>query len=185
MYKNLPKFNDDSYVHFVTANTHNKYPYFRNEESCRILMEELEFYKNKYGFDMVGYVIMLDHLHLLFWWDKDEKRELRISKIMQGIRGATARRIIDLIQSKGLERMLQSTRGNARSRLHRRNLGYRLWQPGFYDFNIYSESKLLEKLNYMHNNPVRAALVSSPEDYEWSSCRQYCMDGLGSQGVSN
>lgn len=33
---------------------------------------------------------------------------------------------------------------------------YRLWQPGFYDFNIYSQGKLLEKLDYVHNNPVKA-----------------------------
>lgn len=50
---------------------------------------------------------------------------------------------------------------------------FRLWQPGFYDFNVYTEEKLLEKLNYMHNNPVKAGLASSPEEYRWSSYKEY------------
>ena len=70
--------------------------------------------------------------------------------------------------------MLQPTQNKGASpRFHKRNLKYRLWQPGFYDFNIYNEEKLLEKLNYMHNNPVKAGLVLSPSDYEWSSYREY------------
>ena len=47
-----------------------------------------------------------------------------------------------------------------------------IWQKGFYDFNIYSEKKFNEKLNYIHNNPVTARLCESPEDYQWSSYKQ-------------
>jgi REP element-mobilizing transposase RayT len=140
------------------------------------MVEELEFYSRKYGFALMGYAIMPDHLHLLVWWDKEEKPKLSISAIMQGIKGATARRIIDLIRGKGLERMLQSTRRNLNSRAHKQNLKYRIWQPGFYDFDIYSEEKFLEKLDYMHNNPVTAGVVSYPECYEWLSWRLYSLE---------
>ena len=47
------------------------------------------------------------------------------------------------------------------------------WQAGFYDFNIYSEQKLEEKLTYMHLNPVRAGLVSKAIEWGWSSARYY------------
>lgn len=175
LHKNLPKFNDNSYVHFVTATTHENRPYFKNEELCRILMEELEFYAKKYGFTLLGYVIMPDHVHLLLWWDKIEKPDLNISKIMQGIKGATARRIIGLMISGRLEHLLQPTSMTARksTKSHKRNLRYRLWQHGFYDFNIYTEEKLVEKLDYIHHNPVKAGLVSSPGDYNWSSYKLY------------
>ncbi|MDZ7798275.1 MAG: hypothetical protein U5L76_01505 [Patescibacteria group bacterium] len=46
----------------------------------------------------------------------------------------------------------------------------------FYDFNIYSENKLEQKLNYIHNNPVKAKIVKKPEDYKWSSYRNYYLD---------
>lgn len=176
MYKNLPKFDDDSYAHFITTNTYSSYPYFKDGELCQILIEELEFYSKKYAFALIGYVIMSDHVHLLLWWDKEEKPGLRVSHVMQGIKGAAARRIIDIIRRKGLEQMLQSTRRrSAHSKSHRENLRFRLWQRGFYDFNIYSEAKLLEKLDYMHNNPVTAGLVSSPGSYEWSTWKLYSL----------
>jgi len=49
----------------------------------------------------------------------------------------------------------------------------RVWQRGGYDLNIWSEKKGLEKLNYMHNNPVKRGLVAQPGDWPWSSWRFY------------
>jgi len=139
-------------------------------------------------------------MHLLLWWDRGEKLELSISKIMQGVKGVTARRIIDLMVGNGLEQMLQPTRRvlqptpmrreqmlsltQKSAKSHRRNLKYHLWQRGFYDFNIYSEEKLLEKLNYVHHNPVRDGLVLSPGDYKWSSYRLYSSESEGFLGAS-
>jgi len=188
LHKHLPKFNDNSYVHFVTATTHGNYPYFKNEEFCRMLIEELGFYTSKASFTLIGYVVMPDHVHILLWWDKTERPELSISKIMQGIKGATARRIVDLMKVGRKEHLLLPNtvaqeqvpcRGQTPTRSHRQNLKYRLWRPGFYDFNIYDEGKLLEKLNYIHHNPVKTGLVRSPGDYKWSSYGLYFGDTPG------
>jgi REP element-mobilizing transposase RayT len=189
VYKSLPKFDDNSYVHFITTNTYKNYPYFQDEEFSQILLEELRFYSGKLGFVIIGYVIMPTHLHLLLWWDKDKHPMLNISIIMQRIKGATARRIIDLLRgrsehplqpvSQNRERMLSATQDRADPKAHKRNIKHRLWQRGFYDFNIYSEETLTEKLDYIHNNPVRAELVASPGDYAWSSYRLYFPDVVG------
>ena len=48
---------------------------------------------------------------------------------------------------------------------------HRVWQRRFYDLNVWSEKKRLEKLTYMHNNPVKRGLVSQPRDWPWSSWR--------------
>ena len=53
---------------------------------------------------------------------------------------------------------------------------YRLFQKGRYDFEIITETKLLEKLEYMHDNPLRADLVENPEDYPFSSARNYILE---------
>jgi putative transposase len=180
IYKNLPKFNDSSYAHFVTTRTHENRPYFKNDEFAYILLGELQFYNEKYGFTLMGYVIMPDHVHLLLWWDKQEKPALTVSKIMQGVKAGTAMRIVGILKSRGLEQVLQPTQKNfAVSKSHKRNLRYRLWQPGFYDFNVHGEEKLLEKLNYMHNNPVKTGLTSSPCDYRWSSYKKYFKEKNG------
>ena len=48
-----------------------------------------------------------------------------------------------------------------------------VWQPLYYDFNVYRERKLTEKLDYLHQNPVQRGLVTRPEDWTWSSARHY------------
>jgi len=48
-----------------------------------------------------------------------------------------------------------------------------VWEPRYYDFNVRSEDKRVEKMIYMHRNPVRAGLVAEPEQWRWSSYRSY------------
>lgn len=54
------------------------------------------------------------------------------------------------------------------------------WQARYYDFNVHSEEKRIEKLRYMHRNPVKRGLVASPEDWPWSSFRH---DATGTEGT--
>ena len=54
-----------------------------------------------------------------------------------------------------------------------REASYRVWQRRFYDMNVWSEKKRLQKLNYMHNNPVKRRRVNSPGEWPWSSWRLY------------
>jgi len=49
------------------------------------------------------------------------------------------------------------------------------WLPRYYDFNVFSSEKRIEKLRYIHRNPVSRALVEKPEDYPWSSFRTYAL----------
>jgi len=55
------------------------------------------------------------------------------------------------------------------------------WQPRYYDFNVFHEQKLVEKLDYMHQNPVQRGLVTRPEDWKWSRCTPL-FDGGGVRG---
>jgi putative transposase len=54
------------------------------------------------------------------------------------------------------------------------------WQARYYDFNVWSEKKFVEKLRYIHRNPVTRGLVKQPEDWRWSSIRHYL---TGAEGV--
>ena len=55
----------------------------------------------------------------------------------------------------------------------------RMWQKRFYDFNVCTEKKRVEKLRYMHRNPVKRGLVLSPEEWAWSSFRAYAFGEEG------
>ena len=53
------------------------------------------------------------------------------------------------------------------------------WQTRFHDFNVWTEKKRVEKLRYMHRNPVKRGLTATPEDWRWSSYRFYLLDEAG------
>src|SRR6185312_7986325 len=55
----------------------------------------------------------------------------------------------------------------------------RFWQRRYYDFNVWTEKKRVEKLRYIHRNPVRRGLVEKPEDWPWSSFRHYATGEAG------
>lgn len=64
---NLPKFNIENCVHYITINTNKKIWLFKEIRYCQIIIDNLRFYRDKFGFKLIGYVIMPWHLHLLIW----------------------------------------------------------------------------------------------------------------------
>jgi putative transposase len=54
-----------------------------------------------------------------------------------------------------------------------------VWEPRYYDFNVYSEDKPIEKLRYIHRNPVKCGLVAGPAEWPWSSFRAYALNQPG------
>ena len=54
----------------------------------------------------------------------------------------------------------------------------------FYDFNVWTEKKRVEKLRYLHRNPVERGLVAGPEDWRWSSYRFYLLGESGAVRVN-
>jgi putative transposase len=110
--------------------------------AARDLFEDsLQKVHARYRFDVVGYVVMPEHVHLLV--SEPERESLAVA--LQGLKLSVARR--------------------ARTRP--------FWLPRYYDFNVRTEAKRFEKLNYIHWNPMKRGLVDRPEDWRWSSYRYY------------
>ncbi len=167
------RFNEASYAHFVTTKTFRNKPVFNDSKCCEILITDIDFYRNKLGFKLIGYVIMPDHLHLILWWDVEQYPELTVSKVMHGIKGLSAQNLSRyLLGSRGVSASTDSQGTKAFATPGKKRV-LKIWQPSFYDFNIYSAEKFFEKLNYIHWNPVRAGLCEKPEDWQSSSYHFY------------
>ena len=61
----------------------------------------------------------------------------------------------------------------------------RFWQVRYYDFPVWSQKKRVEKLRYIHRNPVRRGLAERPEDWQWSSFRHYATGREGSVEIES
>ncbi len=174
----LPRFNEGSYAHFVTTKTYRGQRIFDDGECCKLVVEDIEYYSQRLNFEVIAYCLMPDHLHLIVWWDVDRYPKLTISKIIHAMKSHSARRIVEYYEgrrgpltSPG-HRSGQGTRATHDGEYPHRRMSeqtHRIWQPSFYDFNIYSEKKLHQKIEYIHWNPVRARLRNQPEEWPWST----------------
>lgn len=178
----LLRFNNAHCIHFVTSRTWQGIPYFSKERNCLILLEVIQELSQKIHFKLLGYVIMPNHLHCLIKPAINGK--FSISYIMMCIKGYSAR-MINLAEVAMAEAKPSAKReiDNQCFGINNKRLGeglaspYRsIWQKSFHDIQIYSEKFLEQKLNYIHNNPLRAGLVKDLDDYPWSSYHNYYLD---------
>jgi REP element-mobilizing transposase RayT len=97
------------------------------------------------------------------------------STVMQALKLGFARRV--LAQA--------SRRRNPTQAVLFDHLPQHIWQKRFYDFNVWTEHKRIEKLRYMHRNPVKRGLVAAPELWRWSSFRAYFLREAGPVRVND
>lgn len=151
----------DSQALYITIVTKDRLPVFQKATIKEIACKAIDEARNSGKFWLFAYVIMLDHMHLLTNCPNSSAEVLRY------IKGIVARRVIDYLKEKAYESSLEKLRHEEWKREHR----YSLWQKEKNVFSVFSEAVFMQKVNYIHNNPVRAGLVDRAIDYRWSSAR--------------
>src|SRR6266498_3325097 len=144
--KHLHRYYGTHDLHFITSSCYRRQPELGSAWRRDLFVKILEEARRKYRFVVHGYVVMPEHFHLLI----AEPEVGDPSVVMKVIK----------------ERFSRA--------LHKNESGEaRIWQKRLYDFNLWSDRKRIEKLRYMHRNPVKRGLVDSPEEWKWSSFRAY------------
>ena len=151
----------DSPVLYITLVTKDRLPVFRTDQMKEVLCRAIDEARKSAGFLLFAYVIMIDHMHLL------TSRPSTTSDVLRVLKGLTARRVIDYLKASSYFDSLAKLQHQERDR----NYKYSLWQTEKNVLPIFSEGMFMEKLNYIHQNPVRAGLVEKARDYRWSSAR--------------
>ena len=151
---------DTPALYFTSVAAH-RLPVFRTDKlrdvTCRALYEA----RRSGGFLLFAYVIMPYHIHGIAGSD------LKPSKTMQFINGIISRRVINYLKEEGYTSSLEKLRQHEKERRYR----YSLWEHHSNSMALTSESVFMQRVNYIHSNPVRAGLIERPEDYRWSSAR--------------
>jgi putative transposase len=150
------------HLHFVTFSCYKRLPFLKTARSREVFLQELGRLRAELGFRIIGYVVMPEHVHLLLNEPPGAtpsivlyRLKLRIAKRMRKRR----RRLFADQISLPFEECEQAPQP--------------FWQPRFHDFNVYRTGKRMEKLNYMHANPVKRGLVGHAKDWPWSSWAFY------------
>ncbi|OFY85868.1 MAG: transposase [Bacteroidetes bacterium RIFCSPLOWO2_12_FULL_35_15] len=156
-------------LHFVTLQVVEWVDIFSRQKYRDIIIDNLSYCQKNKGLEIYAWVIMSNHIHLLV---KSEKEEL--SNIMRDFKSYTSKKIIDEIDSCNESRkewMLKLFKDSAFK--HKRNSEYQFWTHENHAEHVFSNSFIEQKLDYIHNNPVRAGIVEKPEEYKYSSAKDY------------
>jgi putative transposase len=163
----LHRYYGAGYLHFITTSCYQRRKLLGTPQNRDLFLQVLESVRRRYYFVVVGYVVMPEHVHLLI----GEPRRGNPSVVIQALKQGFARRVLA---------ELRRTADPGQSSLWNTALEEgRIWQHRFYDFVVFTAKKRVEKVNYMHNNPVKRGLVLEPAQWKWSSWRAYELDERG------
>ncbi|HEY3975585.1 MAG TPA: transposase [Candidatus Sulfotelmatobacter sp.] len=122
---------------------------FAAQTTRQVFESALERVRRSFRLRVYGYVVMPEHVHLLI----SEPERGVLADALKSLKQGVSRRLI----------------GDAEH----------FWQKRYYDFNVRDHAQFVEKLRYIHRNPVKAGLCERPEDWEWSSFRHYATGDEG------
>jgi len=140
----LSRYQDTRHLHFITFSCYHRQQKLGSANARNVFEQSLEQVRSDYAWSICGYVVMPEHVHMLVNEPEIKNLALAIQSLKQSVA-----RTLALRQSEPF------------------------WQARYYDFNVWSEEKRIEKLKYIHRNPVRRGLVSKSEDWPWSSFRHF------------
>ncbi len=146
---------------YLTVVCKDRLPVFRKDDFKELVCQSLNEARQSGEFLIFAYVIMPDHLHVI------TDRPRQPSEILRFVKGITAHRVIAYLKEQGYQTSLEKLRHQEKDRGYR----YSLWQHESNVLELTSESFFMQKVNYIHLNPVRAGLVEKAVDYRWSSAR--------------
>jgi putative transposase len=155
MPRGLTRFHNTGQSHFVTFCCYHRRRLLVTDESRRIFESALERTRNSYRLHVYGYVIMPEHVHLLL----SEPRRGTLADALKSLKQGVSRRLISTSP-------LKPKAGLSGPPTH-------FWQKRYYDLNIRDYAQFVEKLRYIHRNPVKAGLCERSEDWPWSSFLHY------------
>ncbi len=158
----LKRYYGDDHLHFLTCSCYHRQRWLSQPRRRDLFLEILEQVRQRYHFVVAGYVVMPEHIHLLI----SEPERGTPSTVMQVLKQRFARRVLRRKRRSPAQREFWPDQPH-------------VWQHRFYDFNVWSERKRIEKLRYMHRNPVKRGLVLAPEQWHWSSYRSYAYQEAG------
>ncbi|MDR3403917.1 MAG: transposase [Chthoniobacter sp.] len=150
---------------FITSTVVGWLPVFTTDVRCKIVTDALEYCRTHKGPKIHAWVILDNHFHAII-------AAPELSRVMADFKRHTARQIVEQLRAEECEWLLHL--------LQRWCPGYKtesdlqFWQEGFHPQALMNDAMMLQKLEYLHNNPVARGLVAVPEHWRYSSAHEWC-----------
>jgi REP element-mobilizing transposase RayT len=139
----------------ITSVTHDRLPVFRTDAMKRIMCAALDEARHSGGFSIFAYTIMDDHFYLI------TEGALKPSDTLRFVNGISSHRVISYLKENNYTTSPAKLRDTEKARKHE----YSLWDGHSNVLPVFSERLFMQRVNYIHQNPVRAGLAARAEEY--------------------
>lgn len=163
------KITEQDGVYFMTFQIVRWVDLFTRQVYRDIVIDSLKYCQQHKGLTTYAYVIMSNHIHIIV-----QSKTSRLSDTVRDFKSYTAKQIMETVVSERESRrdwILNIFAFEAKK--HKRNEFHQIWTHNNHPELIFSNRFLDQKINYIHNNPVKAGIVGRQEDYLYSSARNY------------
>jgi REP element-mobilizing transposase RayT len=164
------KMRETDKAYFVTLTVVDWLDVFTHKNHKLKLVESIIYCQKHKGLEIYGWCLMTNHLHMI----AKAVGQQTLPEILRDFKNYIAKVIIQQIEEEPESRkawMLARFKYNGK--YLKRIEKYKFWQDGNHAEKIYSNKIFYQKLDYIHNNPVKELIVTQPEDYYFSSARNY------------
>lgn len=139
---------------------------FMEIEFFEIIIDSLKYCQKEKGLKLIAYVIMPNHVHTII-----SRTNGNVSGILRDYKQYTSRKITEILCQRGKSQILSLFKSAAKH--DEKGNQYKVWQSGSHSQLMDYDEKLFQKIEYIHNNPVRKGFVGAPEHWTYSSARNY------------
>jgi REP element-mobilizing transposase RayT len=155
---------DNTAPHFLTCTVINWIPLFTRPQTVEIVLNALRYRQEHLGWLIYGYVVLENHIHMILQAEN-------LSEELPRFKSYTARQLIDYLDECKAERLLKQMAYFRKE--HKKDRDYQCWEEGSHPQIIHNEDVLRQKLEYIHQNPVKRGYVDDPVHWRCSSARNY------------
>jgi len=173
MPRKLKRYHGRGDLHFITFSCYERRALLGTVRARDLFLKILEQVRRRCAANLMGYVVMPEHVHLLL----SEPKKGTLAKLMQVLKQRVSHAM-----RRGRRREVS---GQLLLAFPASSSGLRrFWQRRYYDFNVYSAQKIREKLDYIHANPVKRKLVTHPKDWPvWPARVIFCAVAFARQNL--
>ncbi len=155
---------ESEYPYFMTCTVVGWLPLFTRRESVDEVLNSWRYLQADAGLKLFGYVVLENHLHCIL-------KAPQLGRTVQRFKAHTAKKIIELLERRCATTLLRQL--EALKLKHKAESEHQVWQEGSHPQQITSDEMLLQKLDYIHQNPVKRGYVDDPTHWRYSSARNY------------
>jgi REP element-mobilizing transposase RayT len=155
---------DNAYPHFMSCTIVGWLPVFTRPEMVEIVFDSWKYLGRERDFKIFAYVILENHLHLI-------AASPKLGEDMGDFKSFTARQIVDRLEHRGARMLLEQLAWHKAR--HKTDRDYQVWQEGSHPEEIQSHEMMRQKVEYIHNNPVKRGYIASAEHWRYSSAANY------------